>query len=326
MVTSIAYSQNEFITTWTTNNPGTSNNTSITIPTTGAGYNYDVDWNDDGVFDEFNITGDVTHDFTIVGTYTIRIQGSFPRIFFNNDGDRLKFVAIEQWGNIAWTSMNSAFWGAENMVYNATDTPDLSLVTDLSAMFKTTSLFDGNLNNWNVSNITNMSEMFRDALSFNSPLDLWNVINVTDMSMMFRAAISFNQDISGWDVDNVIDMSRMFFAATVFNQDISGWDVDNVTDMNTMFQNATAFNQNLGGWNISNVTSMFDMISNTGISVSNYDNILDGWAAQTVQPNIVLGASGLVYCRAEASRDILITTNGWTIIEDSKLTAVGFIR
>ena len=44
------FSQNEFITTWKTDNPGSSNDTSITIPTTGAGYNYDVDWDNDGVF------------------------------------------------------------------------------------------------------------------------------------------------------------------------------------------------------------------------------------------------------------------------------------
>jgi len=57
------FSQNEFITTWKTDNPGTSNSTSITIPTIGGGYNYDVDWDNDGNFDEIGITGNVTHDF-----------------------------------------------------------------------------------------------------------------------------------------------------------------------------------------------------------------------------------------------------------------------
>ena len=94
-----------FITTWTTSNPGTSNSTSITIPTTGGGYSYDVDWDDDGVFDQFGIVGDVTHDFGVAGTYTIRIQGSFPRIYFNNGGDRQKLIAINQWGSNPWTSM-----------------------------------------------------------------------------------------------------------------------------------------------------------------------------------------------------------------------------
>ena len=55
-----------FITTWNTGNPGTSNATSITIPTSGAGYNYDIDWNNDGVFDEFGVVGDITHDLSLI--------------------------------------------------------------------------------------------------------------------------------------------------------------------------------------------------------------------------------------------------------------------
>ncbi|MBK8194340.1 MAG: BspA family leucine-rich repeat surface protein [Lewinellaceae bacterium] len=70
-----------FITTWKTDNPGASNSTSITIPTTGAGYNYEVDWNNDGIYEQSGLTGNVTHNFGVAGTYTIRIRGNFPRIF-----------------------------------------------------------------------------------------------------------------------------------------------------------------------------------------------------------------------------------------------------
>jgi len=116
--------QHEFIITWKTDNPGTSGNTSINIPTfTGETYLYDVDWDNDGAFDEFGLTGDVTHGFGTVGTKTIRIQGTFPRIYFNNSGDCKKIIAIEQWGTIAWTSMESAFRGASNMIVNAIDAP-----------------------------------------------------------------------------------------------------------------------------------------------------------------------------------------------------------
>jgi hypothetical protein len=52
--------QAPFITTWKTDNPGSSNSTSITISTTGTGYNYDVDWNNDGTFDDLGVTGDIT--------------------------------------------------------------------------------------------------------------------------------------------------------------------------------------------------------------------------------------------------------------------------
>ena len=34
--------------------------------------------------------------------------------------------SIDQWGDISWTTMESAFLDAGNMTYNATDAPDLS--------------------------------------------------------------------------------------------------------------------------------------------------------------------------------------------------------
>ena len=83
-----AINSTDFVTTWKTDNEGTSNSTSITIPTAGwLTYDYSVDWNNDGIVDETNITGDATHDFGAPGTYTIRVSGTFPSIFFQSSGD-----------------------------------------------------------------------------------------------------------------------------------------------------------------------------------------------------------------------------------------------
>ncbi len=132
-----------FITTWITNLSGSSNSRSITIPTTGSGYNYEVDWNNDGTYDQSGLTGDVTHDFGTAGTYTIRIRGSFPCIYFNKDGDCRKLIDIKQWGTIAWTSMASAFYGCINLNISATDVPNLSGVKDLSYMFASCAKLNG---------------------------------------------------------------------------------------------------------------------------------------------------------------------------------------
>lgn len=80
----LAYNSDEFVTTWKTNNTGTSNSTSITIPTNTAEwtYNYDVDWTCDGTFDDFGITGNITHDYGTAGTYNVCIRGTFPQIYF----------------------------------------------------------------------------------------------------------------------------------------------------------------------------------------------------------------------------------------------------
>ena len=100
-------------------------------------YNYDIDWDNDGIFDELGVTGDTTHDFGAPGTYTVQIRGDFP--FFNSNNpatdDRAKLISINQWGAIEWQRMANAFSGASNMNITATDAPNLSSVTSLSNMF-----------------------------------------------------------------------------------------------------------------------------------------------------------------------------------------------
>ena len=115
--------EDHFVTTWKTDNPGDSNDSSITIPTNGTGYSYSVDWDNDGVVDQMGITGDITHDFGTPGTYTIRIFGDFPRIYFNNGGDKEKIISIDQWGTNPWAQMSSAFSGASNCLLYTSPSP-----------------------------------------------------------------------------------------------------------------------------------------------------------------------------------------------------------
>ena len=121
-----------FVTTWKTDNPGDSNDTSILVPMVGGPY--DVDWDNDGVLDEFSLTGAVTHDFGVAGTYTIRIVGSYRSINFSF-GDNDKIVSIDQWGTQTWTSMSFAFAGCSALEILAADTPDFSGTTDMPYMF-----------------------------------------------------------------------------------------------------------------------------------------------------------------------------------------------
>ena len=258
-------SPNDFVTTWKTNNTGTSNSTSITIPTTGAGYNYDVDWNNDGTFDEFGLTGNVTHDFGTASTYTIRIQGSFPRIYFFGGGDKEKILSVDQWGNQQWTNMSSAFYGCSNLHVLATDAPDLSNVSWTNFMFKDCSLMNESLNHWDVSNIQSMYNMFNGCSAFNQDLDQWDTSNVIDMRGMFQESHNFNGNISTWDTSSVTNMKSMFYSASAFNQNISNWNTSNVTDMSYMLSYASVFNQNLDSWNVSNVTSMRNMFENASV-------------------------------------------------------------
>ncbi|CAM1351319.1 BspA family leucine-rich repeat surface protein [Tenacibaculum insulae] len=443
----------DFVTTWKTDNPGSSSATSITIPThSSTTYNYDVDWDNDGIFDEFGITGSVTHDFLTTGTYTIRIKGTFPRIYFINSGDKEKILSVDQWGNNQWTSMEAAFKGCKNLAINASDSPDLSIMTNMREMFwgasslnqdisgwdvsnieNMTSLFaiassfNQNISSWDVSNVTSMGWMFSSAKAFNQDISSWdvskvkwmqwmfastdafnqdisswdvsnvelmsfmfwkstsfnqnisawnvskvktmrsmfegaifnenislwdvskvtdmslmfkqnnffnqnignwNVANVTNMKEMFSRARAFNQDIGSWDVSNVTNMSYMFNYAVDFNQDISGWDVFNVTNMSYMFNDALTFDQNIGGWNVSKVINMTEMFRNVELSTANYDALLNGWNAQTLQPNVVFHGGNSTYCSGKTARNNMTSTDNWTITDNGlacTLTTTDFV-
>ncbi|MDN5216903.1 BspA family leucine-rich repeat surface protein, partial [Fulvivirgaceae bacterium BMA12] len=336
-----------FITTWRT----TTASETITIPTfPGATYNYDVDWGDGST--DSGQTGSATHSYTTAGDYVVQISGTFPRIYFNNTGDREKILSVTQWGTNPWQSMDNAFSGCSNLTIPANDSPNLQNVTNMSSMFKGASSFNQDIGDWDVSNVTNMSFMFQGASSgtssFNQDIGSWDVSNVTNMSSMFYLASSFNQDIGGWDVSNVTNMSfifakassfnqniggwdvsnvttmnYMFAGASSFNQNIGGWDVSNVTTMNSMFQDASSFNQDIGGWDISNVTDMGKMFNQVTLSTANYDNTLIGWGTldpgeTQIPTNITFSGGNSTFCNSELSRETLIQTNNWQITDGGK--------
>ena len=309
----ISYAQNEFITVWETTTAGES----ITIPTaTDATYDYTVNWGD-GSAVESGQTGAATHTYATAGTYDVTITGTFPRIYFNDTGDKAKILEVKQWGNQAWTSMEKAFYGCSKLNITATDVPDLSNVTSFNQMFRSTLLetanrigdwntgtvtnmrdaflssnFNQPIGNWDVSSVTNMAGMFYFNAHFNQDISGWDTSAVTDMRFMFYAATAFNQDISGWDTSAVTNMFGMFGEAAAFNQDLSNWDTSSVTNMDSMFGEAAAFNQDLSNWDIGAVTDMTEMFTGVRLSTANYDSMLDSWSKQAVQSNVTFGGGG----------------------------------
>ena len=263
-----------FITTWRTD----SANQTITIPVGGSTARYSIDWGDNSPAGT-DITGDSTHIYREADSYTVSISGGLER--FHLDGlqpNAGRLISIDQWGDTRWTTMDAAFDGATNMVYRATDTPDLSGVTDMHRMFGDATAFNGDLSSWDVSAVTDMSSMFYNADSFNGDLSSWDVSAVTDMSSMFYNADSFNGDLSSWNVSAVTDMSSMFYNVFSFNGDLSSWDVSAVTDMSSMFYNVFSFNGDLSSWNVSAVTDMSSMFA----FADSFNGNLSSWDVSAV--------------------------------------------
>tara|TARA_R110002153_G_scaffold249183_1_gene405468 strand:- start:734 stop:1708 length:975 start_codon:yes stop_codon:yes gene_type:complete len=285
-----------FITTWTT----TADNETITIPTTGIGYNYTVTTSDGQTFT--NTTGDQIITFATAGDYDVSISGVFPRIYFNDAGDKTKLIDIKQWGDIAWTNFTNSFKGCSNLVGTYTDAPDLSGITTLNNAFRDCSVFTGKVSNWDVSNVTTMTSVFRGASLFNSDLTGWDVSNNTRLNSSFQGALSFNQPIGSWDVGNVTTF-QLTFGTTNFDQDLSSWNI------------------------VKGVSFSSFKVSGVGFSTTNYDAILVGWVATldayvaagntySLTPTASFGGSKYTSGGAAAdARAKLGATYGWSLTD-----------
>ncbi|MBV7439833.1 DUF285 domain-containing protein [Weeksellaceae bacterium TAE3-ERU29] len=191
-----------FITTWKVDET----DEKITIPTyPNENYNYTVQW--EGVDNPLNkgeimSTGDTPIVFPEAGRYRVIINGKFPRIYFNNSGDKDKILTVEQWGGIKWKSQENAYYGCKNLMISATDSPNLSQVTSLENMFKDAYSINQDLSDWNVSNIITMEGMFENAHSFNQNLESWDMSNVSNINNMFKnsnmSANKVGRTLLGW--------------------------------------------------------------------------------------------------------------------------------
>lgn len=223
---------------------------------------------------------------------------------------------IGLWNTAAVTNMSWMFYQAT--AFNGNIGPwNTGAVIVMARMFEQAIAFNQNIGAWNTSTVISMHAMFQEASAFNQNIGSWNTAAVTEMGFMFYQASAFNQNIGAWNTTAVTDMFYMFYGASAFNQNLGSWNTAAVTGMFYMFYGASVFNQNIGTWNIANVTDMTNMLSNSGLSISNYDATLTGWATQTVKPNVPLGANGLSYCNAASARATLTSPpKNWVIVGD----------
>lgn len=250
-----------------------------------------------------------------IGNWNVSSVTSMVRMFnrasaFNQN--------IGNWDVSAVTNMSQMFERANAFNQNI-GTWDVSAVTNMVYMFSLASAFNQDIGSWDVSAVTNMAAMFSHTNAFNQDIGSWDVSSVTNMGGMFSYANAFNQDLGNWNVSAVTSMGFMFNYAIAFNQDISNWDVSAVIAFNSMFQNASAFNQNISNWNVSAVIYMSRMFNNVTLSTANYDALLLGWSAQTLQNNVTFSGGNSTYSagNAEAARNLLTEPTGlnWTVTD-----------
>ena len=276
----------------------------FSIPCQNVGtFNATIDWGDNSDHSTITAYNDaaLTHTYATVGDHVIRITGTFPNIYFNSGGDKLKVKSVENLGVVGWTRLNRAFYGCSNMTSFTSGTTATSAVTDMSVMF------------YNCTGLTSL-----DVTNFNTTL-------VTNMWSMFRGCSSLTSlDVSSFNTAAVTDMSSMFYSCTVLaSLDVTNFNTALVTDMSSMFYNCTVLTDIIGvdTFNIGGLDSTGDLSSfalNVSLPTARYDALLLAWEAQDpfdgMSPNF--GSSTYTGGGAVATaRASLISRDGWTITD-----------
>lgn len=243
---------------------GSSNSDQFQLPTLAAtGVPFTVFWGD-GSSDEISTwnQAETLHTYSSEGVYTVYIVGDFINLAFQDTGDKLKHITVEQWGNFKFSNGNpNAFFGCANFTdINAEDIPGIPGTTLFRTFRGCSSLANwGTIGSWDVSNVQNAGDIFRGCTLFNEDISGWDTSSFTSLGVAFQDT-AFDQDITGWDVSSVQNFGNCF-DGTPFNQDISVWDVSSATNLSGMFRDATHFNQALTAWGdkLTNVTTMQSM-------------------------------------------------------------------
>ena len=249
-----------------------------------------------------------------INTWDVSGLTDFSQIFFNNstfDSD------ISAWDVSNVTNMSGMFSGASSFNQDISSWV-VSNVTNMVSMFLG-GTFNQRIDNWDVSSVEFMTSMFGLNTVYNQPLNAWTLTSLINTSDMFRGASSFSRNINSWSMNLVTDTSGMFKDATNYNQNMNFWDIRNVTNMSGMLENATSFNRDIGGWKPNSLTNATDMFNGaTAFSTTNYDLLLIGWSAESIQSGVTFSGGTTQYSAGTAAtaRGVLTgAPNNWTITD-----------
>jgi len=235
------------------------------------------------------------------------------------DCSSLTALDVSNFDTSSVTDMSYMFFVCSSLTTLDLSNFDTSSVTDVSRMFRAcSSLTSLNVSSFDTSSVTTMQEMFYTCSSLTS-LDLSNfdTSSVTTMQAMFYSCTNLTSlDLSNFDTSSVTTMQAMFYSCTnLTTLDVSNFDTSSVTKITLMFYNCNSLttldvsnfdtssvtnisrmflncfnltNLNIKHFDISSVTdgTSFLQNANNALTTTQYDELLEAWAAQDVQPNV----------------------------------------
>jgi len=272
----------------------------VTIPCQNVGtFDATIDWGDgaSSTITTFN-DADLAHEYADIADHTITITGTFPNIYFNDTGDKLKLKKVLNFGDTGLITMGSSFFGCSNLTEVLSTHTNMSGITTFSQCFRAcASLTTIESGGWNLSSVTTFQDL---AVSCG---------NLTSI------------DVTNWDVSAVTNMRSMFNACTsLASIDVANWDVSSVTDMVNTFRGMTAITDiAIDGWDVSGVTAASlgaqTFMLNTSITTATYDAALIHYDSLTVNSGVEWGFGANQYSAGAAAtaRQSLIDNDTWTI-------------
>lgn len=294
----------------------------MTLPLrSGFDYNMLVDYGDGNIkkVESYN-DSNVTHNYTISGVYQIKILGTCQAWYFNNSGDKDKITSVDRWGRTGFINMESAFYGCSNLT--TMDDPDgewCSNVTVFGVFARScSSLTTLDVSNWNTSNVASFAN-FVQGCSLLTTLDVsnWNTSNATRFdSFVQGCSLLTTLDVSNWNTSNVtnfVNFIRNCQSLTVLN--VLNWDTSNVVNFfGFIINTGNEVDLDVSNWIVTGVTNFSFFATNGSLSVTNYDILLNTFAAQSVNSDLSIGMGSSQYSTSgETARNTLITTYNWTI-------------
>jgi hypothetical protein len=300
----------KFIFTIDTTKAGSASDTFILPCGNYKVYNAVIDWGDGSTSDITTYNdADLTHIYSSSGVYKISISGHFPWIYFNNAGDKLKVISIDNWGLNDWDAFDRAFYGCSNMVVNAIDTPVLSNLTYLTdgrffrTFYNTGITTIPNFKNWSSEYIYYAPSMFNGCLN----------LTTLDMSGMdFSNCTSFGTSGVEGMFNGCINLDSI---------NVTGMTLNSVDDVkcNIMFQNIGTFDLiGLDTWNIEKITSFAGFMYGSSTTTVEYDKLLIAWDGQDAVNSLAVNFGTSKYTLGSAAataRASLIANDLWTITD-----------
>jgi hypothetical protein len=333
---------NDFVIQVKTDNAGTSASNQFTIPTLLGGYDYSVTTSEHLLTGQ---TGSVTLTFSTAGTYEVRISGVFPRIHFNNSGDKLKLLEVTNFGSVGWNSLGDgnggSFHGCSNMDINLRATGDFTNLTSVRNGFKNcTSLTNFPAIDMPSASLLNGAWQGCTSLASFPLIDLSSATNIGDFNngawqgctaLTSFPSINFASVLDAKDAWRDCSLSSFGTVLLPLVTDVRGaWRNNNLNTFPALdLPNAVYFGGfNLGAWQGNGVISSFatrnfyamtigqNCFKDTTLPTADYSDILITQNANNPNNSVTFhGGSSNYNASATSAKTNLVSTKLWTITD-----------